>query len=510
MSGKVYIFDTTLRDGEQAPGFSMNVDEKLKVALYLQNLRVDIIEAGFPIASEGDFEAVRGIAKTIEGTEIAGLARANERDIDRAWEALKHSKKGRIHVFIATSDVHMKYKLKMEPEEVLDRAVKSVGFARKYTDNIEFSAEDATRSNPDFLVKIFNAVIKAGARVINVPDTVGYTTPDEFTELIGYIKDNVKKNPIISVHCHNDLGLAVANTLAAVKAGARQAECTVNGIGERAGNASLEEVVMSLKTRSDIFDFHTDIVTKNIYPTSSALSYITGVSVQPNKAIVGRNAFAHEAGIHQDGVLKEKTTYEIMKPEDIGLISNLMILGKHSGRHAFRMRLKSLGYEFSDDKLNKIFKKFKLLADKKKEIYDEDLEILVDEGNFSKEIKKYELESVNCASGSNMTPVATVQIKVDGKSVKEMGWGDGPVDAVFNAIKKALNVECQLMQFITNNKSRSSDAQEEVTVHIEEKEKYSVGKGTHTDIIIASAEAVINSLNRMNMKKMQKSQKGVD
>jgi len=502
MPEKIYIFDTTLRDGEQAPGFSMSVDEKIKMALQLEKLNVDVIEAGFPISSEGDFEAVSEIAKIIKGPEIAALARANEEDIERAWEALKWSSKGRLHIFIATSPIHMKYKLRLSPEEVLEKAVKAVEYARKFTDNIEFSAEDATRSERDFLVKVFKEVVRAGARVINIPDTVGYTTPDEFYSLVSYIREKVRevKDVIISVHCHNDLGLAVANSLFAIKAGARQVECTINGIGERAGNASLEEIVMGLKTRKDVFDFYTDIVTTQIYPTSKTLSLITGVSVQPNKAIVGRNAFAHEAGIHQDGVLKEKTTYEIMRPEDIGLPSSVLVLGKHSGRHALKERLKSLGYDLADDEINNIFKKVKALADRKKEIYDEDLEAIVAEEIF-KGPEKYKLISVNFASGMDMIPTATVVMEIDGKVVKEVGWGNGPVDAVYRAIQKITQSKCKLSKFVISAITGGTDAQGEVTVHIEEEGNFAVGRGAHTDVVVASAKAFVNALNRLELRK---------
>ncbi len=378
MADRVYIFDTTLRDGEQAPGFSMTIEEKIRVAQQLERLGVDVIEAGFPIASEGDFEAVREVAKVVTNCEVAGLARTNDEDIDRAWEALKDAKKPRIHVFIATSPIHMKHKLRMEPDEVLERSVKAVERALSYTENVEFSAEDATRSDPDFLCRIFQAVVKAGVKVINVPDTVGYTVPEEYASLIRKIRTEVEgiDRVIISVHCHNDLGLATANSIAAVKAGARQVECTVNGIGERAGNASLEEIVMLLKTRKDVYGYYTGIDTRQIYPTSRLVTQITGIAVQPNKAIVGANAFAHEAGIHQDGVLKEKSTYEIMKPEDVGVPSSALVLGKHSGRHAFRERVKSMGYNLTEEQLQEAFRKFKALADKK-EVYDEDIEALI-------------------------------------------------------------------------------------------------------------------------------------
>jgi len=503
MAEKVIIFDTTLRDGEQAPGFSMGVNEKIKVARQLVKLNVDVIEAGFPISSEGDFLAVSEIAKNIKGPEIAGLARANEKDIDCAWEALKYSSNARIHTFIATSDIHMKYKLRMEPEEVLERAIKTVTFAKKYTNNIEFSAEDATRSDPEFLVKIFTEVVKAGARIINIPDTVGYTIPDEFAKLVAYIKERIckVKDVIISIHCHNDLGLAVANTIAAIKVGARQVECTINGIGERAGNAALEEVIMTLKTRKDIFNIETGILTTQIYPTSRMISNTTGVTVQPNKAVVGKNAFAHEAGIHQDGVLKEKRTYEIMRSEDIGIPANILVLGKHSGRHAFQERLNTLGYEITGDLLSRIFEKFKTLADKKKEVYDEDIEVLVAEELYNG-TKKYKLISVNFSSGSDMIPVATVQLEVSGKVLKEVGYGDGVVDAVYNAIRKITKIKCRLVRFSISAITSGADAQGEVSVHIEEegnKNKHTVGRGIATDIVIASAKAFVDALNRFEI-----------
>ncbi len=500
MQEKVYIFDTSLRDGEQAPGFSMNVDEKVKLALHLQRMNVDCVEAGFAITSDGDFEAITEVSKALKGPEIASLARVREKDIDRAWEALKYAKKPRIHVFIATSDIHMKHKLKMEEDQVLEAAVKGVEYACKYTDNVEFSAEDATRTDLKFLSQVCRSVIKAGAKAVNIPDTVGYTTPDEFSKLIAYLKDEIKNDAIISVHCHNDLGLAVANSLAAVKAGARQVECTINGIGERAGNASVEELVMIIDTRKDLFDFKTDINTKHIYPTSRALSLITGVQVQPNKAIVGKNAFAHEAGIHQDGVLKEKSTYEIMKPEDIGLPSNELILGKHSGRHAFQNKLTALGYQYSDEEIDKLFKKFKALADKKKEIYDEDLEMLVASELFTME-EKYKLISANFSGGTDAEPSATVEMEIDGKRFKEEGLGDGPVDAIYAAIKKIVKDRVTITRFSISAITGGSDAQGEVTVYIEEDGIDSVGRAAKTDIVIASAEALINALNRLALKK---------
>lgn len=496
---KIAIFDTTLRDGEQAPGFSMGVDQKVKMAIQLKKLNVDVIEAGFPISSGGDFNAVSEIARRVKGPEIAGLARASKKDITRAWEALKYARHPRIHIFIATSPIHMKYKLRMEPDEVYERAVNGVKFARKFTDNIEFSAEDATRSNPKFLIRILTGVVKAGARVINIPDTVGYATPDEFSQLIQLIKSSIK-NVILSVHCHNDLGLASANSLSAIKSGARQVECTINGIGERAGNAALEEIVMALKIRKKSFNCKTDIDTTQLYPTSRLLSLITGVEVQPNKAIVGKNAFAHEAGIHQDGILKEQTTYEIIRPADIGLPSNSLILGKHSGRHAFISRIKALGYEFTQEQLDTLFIKFKRLADKKKEIYNEDLEELIAE-EFYRIPRIYHFESANFASGSDMIPVATVQLKVNKKSYREVGWGDGAVDAVYNAIRKLTKRECRLVHFHISSITKGSDAQGKVTVQIEESGQDAIGQAVHTDIVIASAKAFVQALNRLDMKK---------
>ncbi len=409
----IRIFDTTLRDGEQSPGASMNIEEKLRIAKQLQKLNVDVIEAGFPIASEGDFEAVKKIAQTIKGPEIAGLCRAQEKDIDRGWEALQYAgEKGRIHTFIATSDIHMKYKLKMKPSEVLNVAVKAVKRAKGYTPNVEFSCEDAARTDLKFLADVVAAVIDAGATVVNIPDTVGYTIPLEYFNKIKYLKDNVANidDAIISVHCHNDLGLAVANSIAAVQAGAEQVECTINGIGERAGNCSLEEFVMILRTRSDILDFKTNIVTEQLTPASRLLTTVTGISVQPNKAIVGANAFAHEAGIHQHGVLMEKSTYEIMTPESVGLKTNVLVLGKHSGRHAFKKRLQELGYELDDETLNNAFERFKALADLKKEIFDEDLDAIVADETL-KNGEKYKLSHITVTCGSFAVATATVQMR---------------------------------------------------------------------------------------------------
>lgn len=502
---KVKIFDTTLRDGEQSPGFSMNVEEKVRMAKQLEKLNVDIIEAGFPIASPGDFEAVKAIAENIKNCTIAGLARANRADIERAAEALQNAKKPRIHVFIATSDIHLKKKLNMTREEALDALVEGVKLARKFVEDVEFSAEDATRSDWDYLCKVFTAAIDAGATTINVPDTVGYTVPSEFKRLITYLRENVKniRKATISVHCHNDLGLAVANSISAIEAGARQVECTVNGIGERAGNASLEEIVMAIHVRKDIFPFKTDIVTEQIYPSSRLLTHITGIRVQPNKAIVGDNAFAHEAGIHQDGVLKYKQTYEIMTPQSIGLPSNVIVLGKHSGRHAFKERLKSLGYELNEEDLNRAFEQFKILADKKKEVYNEDIEAIVSD-EILKINEKFKLLSVNITSGTEIQPAATIEMEIEGKRIRSSGSGNGPVDAIYKTIAGITKTKSKLLKFQVNAITGGTEALGEVSVHLEEDGISVIGKGAHTDILVASAKAYVNALNKLEFKKQQK------
>jgi 2-isopropylmalate synthase len=500
----IKIFDTTLRDGEQSPGASMNMEEKLRVAKQLQKLNVDVIEAGFPIASIGDFEAVRKVAQTIKGPEIAGLCRASAKDIDRGWEALHYAgEKGRIHTFIATSDIHMKYKLKMSPSEVLDAAVKAVKRARSYTSNVEFSCEDAVRSDLKFMAEVVGAVIDAGASTVNIPDTVGYTIPFEYFNIIKYLRENVANidQAVISVHCHNDLGLSVANSIAAVQAGAGQVECTINGIGERAGNCSLEEFVMILMTRSDILPFRTNVVTEQLTPASRLLSTITGIVVQPNKAIVGANAFAHEAGIHQHGVLMEKTTYEIMTPESVGLKENLLVLGKHSGRHAFKKRLEELGYDLNDDDLNKAFDRFKTLADLKKEVFDEDLDAIVADEVLMKADEKYKLGHITVTCGSFAVATATVQLETDGKQLRTAELGDGPVDATLKAIRKLTKTKAKLLQYNVGSITGGTDAQGEVTVRLEEGGKTVIGRGSSTDIIEASAKAYIHALNRLHMKK---------
>ncbi len=495
----IKIFDTTLRDGEQSPGASMNIEEKLRIAHQLERLNVDVIEAGFPIASDGDFEAVKKVAQTIKGAQIAGLCRANDKDIDRAWEALKYAKeRGRIHTFIATSDIHMKYKLQMDEDQVLATAIKAIERAKKYTDNIEFSAEDAVRTRLPFLARVVEAVIGAGATTINIPDTVGYTVPSEFYEIIAYLRTNVANidKATISVHCHNDLGLAVANSLAAVQAGAGQVECTINGIGERAGNCSLEEVVMTLRTRNDVLPYDTRVATEHIYPTSRMLSTITGIMVQPNKAVVGANAFAHEAGIHQHGVIMEKSTYEIMTPESIGLNQNKLVLGKHSGRHAFKQRLEELGYDLKKEDLDKAFVRFKTLADQKKEIFDEDLDaIIADE--IIRVPEKYKLMQMNVSSGSFAAPTATIEMEINGKVKKGAVIGAGPVDAAFKSIKKLTGSKANLLAFNVGGITGGTDAQGECTVRLEEGGREVLGQGAHPDIIVASAKAYINALNRL-------------
>jgi len=498
----IKIFDTTLRDGEQSPGNSMNIEEKLRVAKQLQKLNVDVIEAGFPIASEGDFEAVKRIAQTIKGPEIAGLCRSSDKDIDRAWEALKYAgERGRIHTFIATSEIHMKYKLKMTREQVLENAIKAVKRAKSYTPNVEFSCEDAVRTDLAFLTQVVEAVIDAGATTVNIPDTVGYTIPFEYFNIIRHLKENVTNidKAVISVHCHNDLGLSVANSIAAVQAGAGQVECTINGIGERAGNCSLEEFVMAVKTRHDILPYRTNIAHDQIVPSSRLLTTITGIGVQPNKAIVGANAFAHESGIHQHGVLMEKSTYEIMTPESIGLKTNVLVLGKHSGRHAFKKRLGELGYELSDEDLNRAFERFKALADLKKEVFDEDLDALVAD-EVMRPAEKYRLSHITVTCGSFAVATSTVQMEIDGTAARTAELGDGPVDATFKAIKKLTKSKAKLLQYNVGSITGGTDAQGEVTVRVTEGEETVVGRGSSTDIIEASAKAYINALNRLHAK----------
>ncbi len=498
MQERVYIFDTTLRDGEQSPGASMNSGEKLRIATQLEQLGVDVIEAGFPAASEGDFEAVSKIAATLKETQVAGLARASLADIDRAWQAIRHAAKPRIHTFIATSDIHLEYKLQKTREEVLADAVAAVRHARSYTDNVEFSAEDGSRSDRDFLCRVFAAVIDAGATTVNLPDTVGYAIPEEFSDLVAYVRSHTPRieSAVLSVHCHNDLGLATANTLAAIKAGARQAEVTINGIGERAGNTSMEEVVMAIHTRPNFFPLETGIKTERIHPISRLVSMITGIIVQPNKAVVGANAFAHEAGIHQDGMLKNPMTYEIMRPETIGLSRTQLVLGKHSGRHALRSRLEEMGYHLSDRELTLVFAKFKELADKKKHVVDEDLEVLVTE-KILQTADVFKLEYLHVTAGTTVLPMASVRLSVHGRSVQGAGYGNGPIDATYNTIAKLANAASELLRFSVSALTGGTDAQGEVTVRLRENGLVALGRGADPDIITASAKAYINGLNRL-------------
>ncbi len=498
----VLIFDTTLRDGEQSPGASMNIEEKLRVAMALERLRVDVIEAGFPISSPGDFEAVKLIADKVRGCQVAGLARANRDDIDRAWEALKGGANPRIHTFLATSPIHMTHKLRKSPEQVLEQAVESVRYACRYTSNVEFSAEDAVRSDLDFLARVVEAVIDAGATTVNIPDTVGYAVPSEFGAMIRGLVARVPNlaKAVLAVHCHNDLGLAVANSVAAVEAGARQVECTINGIGERAGNTSLEEVVMALKTRGDRLPFDTRIATEHLYPTSRLVSLVTGLLVQPNKAIVGANAFAHESGIHQDGVLKEKSTYEIITPQSVGVPTNALVLGKHSGRHAFRDKVAALGYQLTDEQVQTAFEAFKVLADKKKTVFDEDVDALIGE-RILRLPDRYRLVYLNVASGTVTVPTATVQMEIDGVVRQEAGFGDGPVDAAFTVIKKLTRRDPRLVNFSMNAITGGTDAQAEVNVRVEEEGTLANGQAADTDIVVASAKAFVHALNKLEHRK---------
>ncbi|MGV6827661.1 MAG: 2-isopropylmalate synthase [bacterium] len=502
MSSKdqLIIFDTTLRDGEQSPGASMTREEKLRIAKTLEMMRVDVIEAGFPIASVGDFESVRTVAENIKDSTVCGLARALEKDIDRAGEALKGANSARIHTFIATSPIHMEHKLRMSPDQVVEQAVWAVKRARHFTDDVEFSAEDAGRSELDFLCRIVEAAIDAGASTINIPDTVGYNLPNQFGDTIAALIERVPNSDkaVFSVHCHNDLGLAVANSLAAVRRGARQVECTINGLGERAGNASLEEVVMAVKTRQDVFECDTRLDTTHIVASSKLVSSITGFPVQPNKAIVGANAFAHESGIHQDGVLKSRETYEIMRAEDVGWSQNRMVLGKHSGRNAFRTRLEELGIIFdSEEKLNAAFSRFKDLADRKHEIFDEDLQAVVSESVVAFKNERIKLVSLKVCSETGETPNADVVLTIDGEEAEVASEGSGPVDAAFKAIESLVGVGADLKLYSVNNITSGTDAQGEVTVRLEKDGQLVNGQGADTDIVIASANAYINACNKL-------------
>lgn len=500
MENKVIIFDTTLRDGEQCPGASLNTYEKLEVAKQLEKLNVDIIEAGFPIASPGDFEGVKLIAQTIKGCTIAGLARAVKKDIEQAWEALKYSERPRIHTFIATSPIHMQYKLQLSPEQVLEQAVEAVKYARKLCSEVEFSAEDASRSEKEFLYRIFEEVIKAGATIINVPDTVGYAQPEEFGRLIKDIRKNVPniEKVVISVHCHNDLGLAVANSLEAIRSGATQVECTVNGIGERAGNASLEEIVMALQTRKDIYNKFTQINSTQICPSSKLVSKLTSFVIQPNKAVVGKNAFAHEAGIHQAGILKERTTYEIMTPQSVGLESNSLVLGKHSGRNALKKRLEEMGHTLDKERLNEVFEKFKELADKKKEIFIEDLEAIVSEEIIGKIPETFKLEYFHLNTGNRTLPTATVRLLFNNEPLEDAACGDGPVDASFKAIDRITKLKIKLTDYNVQALTGGKDAQGEAIVKIsDEKGSIFAGRSISTDTLEASIRAYLKAVNRL-------------
>jgi 2-isopropylmalate synthase len=499
---RVIIFDTTLRDGEQSPGFSMNTLEKLEMARQLARLQVDVIEAGFPISSDEDFEATREVARQVGTLEqaptICGLSRVGLADIDRCWEAVRYARHPRIHTFVATSDIHLKYKLRKSRAEVLRAAVEAVRHAKAYCPDVEFSPEDASRSDFDYMCEVLSAVIEAGATTINIPDTVGYAIPREWGERIARIREGVRgiEKVVLSVHCHNDLGQAVANSLTALMHGARQVECTINGIGERAGNASLEEIVMALRTRKDFFGADTHVRTEEIFKTSRLLSHITGIHVQPNKAIVGENAFAHEAGIHQDGVLKEKLTYEIMRPEDIGRPSNKLVLGKHSGRHALAARLKDLGFDLAGSDLDRAFKAFKDLADRKKEVYDEDLmAIVTDEATQGP--AGYELEYLHVISGTSVVPSATVKLKKDGQVFQDSGVGDGPVDAVLNAIDAVTGMKGRLQDYSLRSATSGKDAIGEVSMKVDVDGTLVWGKGASTDVIEASARAYLSALNRV-------------
>lgn len=499
MSNRIKIFDTTLRDGEQSPGCSMNLQEKLEVAMQLEKLKVDIIEAGFAIASPGDFESVSEIAKVVKNATVASLCRAVEKDIDCAYEAVKYAQQPRIHTFLATSPIHMKYKLKMSEDEVLERTASAVAYAKKYCSDVEFSAEDASRSDKTFLAKVFTVAIASGATVINVPDTVGYSTPEEMTEYITYLKNNVDgiEKVEISVHCHNDLGLAVANTLASVKAGATQIECTINGIGERAGNASLEETVMNLHTRKDFYNSaYCSIDTKQIYRASKLIQVITGIAVAPTKSIVGDNAFAHEAGIHQHGILANSSTYEIMTPQDIGIPKNKIVLGKHSGRHAFDDRLTELGYSLNKQDIEEAFIRFKILADKKKVISDGDLEALIVMKLETAE-QHYKLDNFVINSGSNITATSTIRLRTDDEVLEQVASGDGPIDASYKAINAIIRKNIELDDYSIRAATEGEDALGEVIVKLKIDDKNVVGRASSTDIIEASILAYLNGVNKI-------------
>ncbi|NLC56966.1 MAG: 2-isopropylmalate synthase [Armatimonadetes bacterium] len=495
---RIVIFDTTLRDGEQSPGASMNLEEKLEVARQLARLGVDVIEAGFPITSQGDFDAVRLIATKVAGPTIAGLCRTLPADIDRAAEALRPAKKARLHTFIATSDIHLEHKLRKSRDQVLEMAVAGVKRARNYTDDVEFSAEDAGRTDPDYLCQVVEAVIDAGATTVNIPDTVGYTVPHEFASLIRTLRERVPNinKCVLSVHCHNDLGLAVANSLAAVLAGAGQVECTINGIGERAGNAALEEVVMALNTRASLFQAETGINTREIYRTSRLVTDVTGIPVQPNKAVVGSNAFAHEAGIHQHGVMQERATYEIMAAESVGVAESRLVLGKHSGRHAFEKRLRELGFELSREDLDRAFARFKDLADKKKEVFDADLESIVAHEVHAVP-EEYSLEYMTVVAGLEGYPTATIRVRRGQSELVDAGLGVGTIDAVYKTIDKVVQVPHELVEYSVKSVTGGTDALAEVTVKIGAESRIYTGRGASLDVVEASAKAYLQAINKL-------------
>ena len=500
MRDPLIIFDTTMRDGEQSPGAAMTRDEKVRIGKQLERLRVDVIEAGFAASSPGDFEAIQAVAAAVKDSTVCSLARANDNDVRRAGEAIRKAHRGRVHTFIATSPIHMQHKLRMQPDQVLEAAVKAVKLAREFTDDVEFSAEDAVRSDVDFLCRIFEATIAAGARTINVPDTVGYSTPELWGKLIGEVIRRVPNSDkaIWSTHCHNDLGMAVANSLAAVMAGARQVECTINGLGERAGNASLEEIVMAVRTRPDYFPCTTGIDTTQIVPTSKLVSQITGYPVQPNKAVVGANAFAHESGIHQDGVLKHRETYEIMRASDVGWGANRLTLGKLSGRSAFKSRLQELGIALaSEEALNAAFARFKELADKKREIFDEDIQALLSDETVTPEREHYKLISLTAHSETGEQPFARVVISEGGREKRAEARGGGPVDATFKAIESMVESGAELLLYSVNNVTQGTDSQGEVTVRLSKDGRIVNGMGADTDIVVASAKAYVNALNKL-------------
>ena len=506
-AGRVIIFDTTLRDGEQCPGATMTYEEKLEVAACLDQMGVDIIEAGFPIASEGDFEAVSAIAKRVKRATVAGLARAGEKDIDRAGEAVRHAVNGRIHTFISTSPVHMKFKLQKTPEQVLELVAQQCSRARNWVEDVEWSAEDATRTEHDFLCRCVETAIRHGATTINIPDTVGYTVPDEYYALIRMLIERVPNadKAIFSTHCHNDLGLAVANSLAGVRAGARQIECTINGIGERAGNAALEEIVMAMRTRSDVLPYRTGVETTMLSRASRLVSAVTNFPVQYNKAIVGRNAFAHESGIHQDGMLKHTQTYEIMTPESVGVAKTSLVMGKHSGRNAFRTKLKDLGYELGDNQFEDAFNRFKALADRKKHVYDEDIEALVDE-EIAHMHDRTKVVALTVIAGTMGPQSATMTLDVEGRQQTVQAAGNGPVDATFNAIRQILPHQAKLLLYQVHAVTEGTDAQAEVSVRLEEEGRTVTGRGTDTDTLVASAKAYVSALNKLTVKRQKTAQ----